>query len=56
MFKILLHLVYVFLELLKEGEHLYGLIVEGKNLLVLLKDGGLCDLANEAEVVLDAHE
>ena len=54
--KILLHLVYMLLELLEEGEHFIRLIVEGKNLLVLIIDGCLSDLPDKAEVVLDTYQ
>lgn len=50
------HLVNMFLELFEEGKHACRLCEKVQDLLVLLIDSSLRDVANEGKVLLDAIE
>ena len=56
MLKITLHLINVRFKTFQEGEHFFSGTIEAQNLAILLVYGLLCDIANEAEVLLDPME
>ena len=56
MLEVLLHLINVLFEHDEEIVHLDGLPEELTDLAVLFIDRGLCYIADEAEVLLDANE
>ena len=56
MFEVLLHLIDMLFEHYEEIVHFYGLTKELTYLAVLVIDCCLCDISDEAEVLLDANE